>query len=160
MGAPLVSMSILAKRQCVNTNSNNIMTTTIEQSATNKQATQEVSFGNGRYSPMMQEAFKDIKRVFKLEDNHAERIARQIGSDYGAAEQRGIVTGKLGKANKDNLVTVATSSKVKGVHLTPALTVLYAIQFANEAGKYGFVAGTTEWKCNEVLANAVNEFAD
>ena len=126
----------------------------------NAEATKDINFGAGRMSHLMTESFKDAKRIFKLDDKQAEKLARQIGSDYGAAEQRGIVTGKLGKANKDNLVTVATSSKVKGVHLTPALTVLYAIQFANEAGKYGFIAGTTEWKCNEVLANAVNEFAD
>ena len=133
---------------------------TLEQSAVNSNATREITFGNGRFSALMSESFKDCKRIFRMDDTHAERIAKQIGSDYGAAESSGIITGKLGKANKDMKVTVASSCKVKNVQLTFALTVLYAIQYANEASKYGFVSGTTEWKPNDNLTAALDHFAD
>lgn len=134
------------------------MTTTLAQSATNDKATKEISFGNGRYSNLMIEAFKDVKRIFKLTDDHAEKIAKQIGSDYGAAEQIGTIVGKLGKANKEMKVSVETSSKVKNVHLTFALTILYAIQFANKSADYGFMSGKTDWKANENLQNALDSF--
>lgn len=97
-------------------------------------------FGDGRYSPLMQELFTDAKRVLGLSPEVADKLARRIGSDYGAIMSSGATTGikhvTIGKVNKDGKVTVKeAATSVKGVALSRPLQVLKAICYINEAAK-------------------------
>lgn len=136
------------------------MQTTIEtptQSATKKQVTQ-IDFGNGRYSPLMSESFKDAKVIFGLNDKSAEKLARQIGSDFGAAMQNTIAASKIGKAlSKDGKVTLSEAAKSK-VTVTNALLLMRAMAYCNEAGKFGFSFGKTEWKLTDELQKVLDGF--
>jgi len=115
-------------------------------------ATREISFGEGRYSPLMSESFKDAKAIFGLDDKQAEKLARQIGSDFGAAMRGSIATAKLGKAlSKDGKVTVKEAASVKGITLTNALLALRAMDYANESTKFGIARGETKWIASKLL---------
>jgi hypothetical protein len=111
-------------------------------------------FGSGRYSDLMNECFKDAQKVFKITPEKADKLARQIASDYGSAIQNTPVEVKRIKAaNKDGKITLAEAAKIKGVTLTNALFALIALQFAGEAGKHGFLFESTGWKPVKALAD-------
>lgn len=107
-------------------------------------------FGNGKHSPLMAECYHDAQTVFGLESPKAEKLARQIASDYGAAMSGASVkmkSVKIGKANEDGKVTVSeAASRVKGVTLTHALLALTALKYAGDAGNHGFSFGQTKWE--------------
>lgn len=113
------------------------------QSDSTATAKPEPSFGDGRYSPLMRECYKDAQLILKLHPEQAEKLARLIGTEYGAI-MAGVGVGmsgvKFGKANKDMQVTISeAATKVKNVTLSPAMTCLRAMAWANECGKFGFV---------------------
>lgn len=97
-------------------------------------------FGDGRYSKLMESCCEQISVVFPdLSQEQAVKIAKQIGSDFGAAIKHAQVDAKVGKSiNKDGKVTLSEAAKVKGVIITDALHVMHALNFAADAGKYGF----------------------
>ena len=96
-------------------------------------------FGAGRYSEMMNSVFNDAQIVFKLPSDKAEKLARQCGSDFGAAMRNAEVSAKVGKAvSKDGKFTLSEAAKVKGVTGTNSLHAMRAINYAAECGKYGF----------------------
>ena len=136
------------------------MTTTPTQSATNSNAnaTKDINFGNGRYSALMTEIFKNVQTVFKIEPAHAEKVARQVGSDFGAATQNAVVSASLGKVNKDGKLTLAEASKVKGVTLTNSLFIMYALQWVANAGGFGISYGFTTWTPTAALQKALDGF--
>lgn len=113
-------------------------------------------FGNGRYSALAKEAYRDAKQVFRLSDEKADKLARQIASDFGACASRGIITmksAKVSKVNDDGKVTVSEAgSKVKNCASTNALLALRALKFAGEAGDSGILFGTTVWApCKQLV---------
>lgn len=111
-----------------------------------EQDTKEVSkFGNGRYSPLMEECFHDLQTVFKLSPEKAEYIAKAIGSEVGALMRNQPVTVKVSKANDDGKVTIAEAAKMKGITVTDTILVLRSLQWANEAVKNGFNRKETNW---------------
>lgn len=121
-------------------------------------STKAVDFGNGRYSPLMTESFKSAKTVFGFDDTQAERLARQIGSDFGAAMRDTIASSKIGKAlSKDGKVSLSEAAKCKTT-VTNALLAMRALQFASEAGKYGFSYGKTDWIANEEFQKVLDTF--
>lgn len=124
-------------------------------------STQAISFGEGRYSPLMAESFKDAKAIFGLSDKAAEKLARQIGSDFGAAMRGTIASTKLGKAiTKDGKVTLSEAAKQKGVTLTNALSALRALDYANGAVKMGFNRNQTKWSVNKELGEYLETLND
>ncbi len=130
---------------------------TLENSATIEQP-KTIDFGNGRYSPLMYETFKAAKTVFGFDDEAAEKLARQTGSDFGAAMRDTIATSKIGKAlSKDGKVTLSEAAKCKTT-VTNALVCMRALQFASEAGKYGFSYGKTEWTPTEDFQKVLDTF--
>ena len=133
--------------------------TTIEHPANSTTKPQAaIDFGNGRYSPLMVEAFKDAKTIFAFNDKSAEKLARQIGSDFGAAMQNTIAASKIGKAlSKDGKVTLSEAAKAK-VTVTNALLIMRAMAYCNEAGKYGFMFAKTNWKPSEDLQKVLENF--
>jgi len=111
------------------------------------------TFGDGRYSSLMKESFKDSMRVLHVTQDEAVKIAKAIGRDWGAAMASSPVKVKIGKVNKDAKVTLSEAAKMKGVPLTNAIFILRAIQFANEASSFGFEPNQLE--CNETLMQAI-----
>lgn len=104
-------------------------------------------FGMGRYSALMGECFRDAKIVFQLSEEKADKLARQIASDFGAALSSSPVgIGRIKSVNKDGKITLSEAAKIKGVTLTSALYALMGLQYAAEAGKFGFSFGNTQWK--------------
>lgn len=105
------------------------------------------NFGNGRYSALMEQTWKDGQVVFKLPSDKAEKLARQVGSDFGAAIAGAVVDAKIGKSiTKDGKTTLAEAAKVKGVTMTNALFALRSLGFAAELGKYEF-----SWKLSTLV---------
>ncbi len=115
--------------------------------ATANQTQQAIgNFGNGRYSALMSECFTDAQRLLGLEETQADKLARQIGSDFGALMREAKVDAKVSKSvSKDGKVTLSEAAKVKGVTTTNALTALRVMQFQNEASKYHISPGNTSW---------------
>lgn len=124
---------------------------TTQANATQQTVTGVVDFGNGRYSPLMAECFKDLQRIFKLDVVPAEKLARQIGTELGAIMANAPVDVKLGKTNKDNKMTISEAAKVKNLTQTWAILALRAINFANEANKNGVSVKDTDWQMSEGL---------
>ena len=112
------------------------MTTTDTKSANTE--TRQVSFGNGRYSAEMANIYKGLQERFEIEPLKAERIARQAGSDAGAALAATHASFKVSKpTGKDMLTTIKDASKAEGVRMTNALSVVHALQWIGDAGKHG-----------------------
>jgi hypothetical protein len=128
------------------------MTTTLETQA----ATHEANFGDGRYSPLMKECYKDIKVIFKLDEVKAEKLAKLIGSDFGAAMRQVQATSSIGKSlSKDGKVTLRDACKVKTTETLP-LRVMRALSYAAEAGKNGFLHGKTQWQADDKFIEYFN----
>jgi hypothetical protein len=130
-----------------------IMQTTLETPATETQSEKSIDFGSGRYSPLMRESFNDAKRLFKLDTKAAEKLARQIGSDFGAAMRQDGIEAKASigrKVSKNGEVSLKDASKVKCAE-TFALLAMRAMAYMNEASQFGLVSGTTKWALGEQL---------
>lgn len=114
--------------------------------------TSKPDFGAGRYSALMEESFRDAQIIFGLSPDKAEKLARQIGSDFGAVMRTQVVDARIGKAmSKDGKVTLSEASKAKGVACTNALSAMRAMSYANDCGKYGFSRGDTDWSVSGTL---------
>lgn len=101
----------------------------------------KIDFGNGRYSPLMREAFQDLQRIFGLSEKTSEVVAKRIGADYGGVVSGGFIklshttVGKT-RGNDQKVTVKEAATSVKNVHLTNGLIALRAINFANEATKH------------------------
>jgi hypothetical protein len=117
-------------------------TITETPTATNDETNQQEyrQFGAGRYSPMMESIYKGAQTVFKLNPKAAEKLARQCGAEYGSYMANIPVNGAVSrKITKLNQVTLTDASgKMKGIICTPALFAIRALQYASEAGQFGF----------------------
>lgn len=117
-----------------------------------EQKSTKPDFGSGRYSSLMEECWHDSQTVFKLTSEQAEKLARQIASDFGAAIRNAPVTVGVRATGKDNKLTLGEACKVKGVTGTNALHCLRALHYAAEAGKFGFSYANTGWKTVGTIA--------
>jgi hypothetical protein len=112
-------------------------------------------FGNGRYSPVMAEMFKDIQRVFGLPAEKAEIIARQFGSDFGRALGNAPVKAAVsGKLSKNGELTLKEAAKVK-VITTNSITLARLIVALDEARSFGLTHESTY-----VLSQTLREWID
>lgn len=119
--------------------------------------TKEVSFGEGRYSPVMKELHHDLQSIFRLPSEQAEKIARQYGSDFGAALKSAPVKVSVGKTvNSDGKITLGESCKVKGITVTNSIMVARAVDYANGAMKYGIARNSTTWKPTAELQKIID----
>lgn len=117
-----------------------------------------IDFGNGRYSPLMRESFKAAKTIFKFNEAQAEQLARQIGSDFGAAMRDTIASSKISKSlSKDGKVSLSEAAKCKTT-ATDSLMAMRALQFASEAGKFGFSYGKTSWTATEEFQKILDKY--
>lgn len=78
-------------------------------------------FGQGRYSALAMEAYKDAKRLLGLTEKQADKFARTLSADWGRAQFT--VAGKYGnKADAEGFTTLREVSKAK-VKETRAITL-------------------------------------
>lgn len=96
------------------------------------------SFGTGRYSQLMTEAFKDGMRLFKWEPPYAEAYATALGAEYGRV-LAGDAAVKFGKLTDDGKVNLRESLSIKGLTITPCLSIALAMVKANELSRLGFM---------------------
>lgn len=108
-------------------------------------------FGKSRYSDEMTRIFTGCVALFGVSPDKAEKIARIAAADAGNALKNARAEIKVGKANSDGKATISDASKLKGVTLTPALSVVRALQWANDAGKNGVSYSHTKWQFIPVL---------
>lgn len=113
-------------------------------------------FGNGRYSPLMDEVYDDSQTVYKLSPDKAEKLARKIATDLGAIMASQPVEVKLGKMNKDGKLTISEASKLKGFTVTLPIFALKGLHYAAEAGKNGFSFADTDWKPSNQMSEYLN----
>lgn len=132
-----------------------INTTTIQTEQ--QEAEVKVSFGDGRFSPAMEEMYKDMISLLGIEPKKAEKIARQFGSDFGAAMRNAPATAKVGKVDAKGRVTLADAGKLKGVIVTKPMSIKHALQWIDECDKHEISLGHTKWKLNSVLTEYVDE---
>jgi len=128
--------------------------------ATNQETAKEVAidFGKGRYSPEMERIYNELQSRFGIEPRKAEKIARQVGADFGELMRNQSASIKVGSANKDGKATIGESvSKLKGVTLTNPLMLVRALQWIADAGKNGVSYGHTKWELIPPLKTYVNE---
>lgn len=114
-------------------------------------------FGNGRYSPLMEEVYNDAQVVFGITPVQAEKLARGIATELGAIMASAPVEVRLGKLSKDGKLTIAEASKLKGFTLTYNIAALRALHYAGDAGKHGFSFGATKWRTAGSLAKMLSE---
>jgi hypothetical protein len=125
---------------------------------THEQSTVKVSFGNGRYSAVMEELYKDIQRIFNISAEQAEKVARQFGSDFGAAMASQPVSVKYGKKlSDDGKLTLAESCRAKGITATNSIMVARACDWVNTCKNFGVSYTDTQWKLSGLLDKWVNE---
>lgn len=125
------------------------------KSATENKLKEAPNFGAGRYSELMSTLHKQSQRLFGLNEEQAEKFARDAATTHGLAMADAKVEAKAGKASKDGKVTLSEASKVKGVTSKPCLALMHAIQWCGEAGKHGLSYGGTKWQLDEVLGGYV-----
>jgi len=94
-------------------------------------------FGNGRYSSVMKEIYRDCKRELGLSSRKSEKVARTLGADLGRLNANPEL--KLGnKLGKDGTITVREVATMKGVTLTYALSIAKVLATLQELKKFGF----------------------
>lgn len=109
-------------------------------------------FGQGRYSALMCEIWRDAQRVLGLSSVKAETLARNISRDVGSALSGSKITIKVGNPNKDGKLSLKEMvNAVKGVTCTNAILALRALNWANEAGKFGFATGQCQFVVGDIL---------
>lgn len=102
----------------------------------------QIDFGGGRYSALMAESFKDTRRLFGWGVDQAEAYARALGAEYGRCLV-GNAAVKFGKLSEDGKVNMREAMSIKGITVTPCLSIALALVKANELKSLGFkVDGT------------------
>lgn len=98
--------------------------------------TQELGeFGDGRYSKVMTELFRDSQRLLCLTEQQADKLARSFGAELGRLASD--VQFKWGKVNKDNKCTLREVVTMKGITMTHALSLGRACVILQEATGFG-----------------------
>lgn len=124
----------------------------------NEQSTVKVNFGNGRYSAVMEELYKDLQRIFVIPADKAEKVVRQFGSDFGAAMAAQPVSVKYGKKlSDDGKLTLAESCRAKGITATNSIMIARACDWVNTCKQFGVSYTDTQWKLSGLLDKWVNE---
>jgi len=116
-------------------------------------------FGKGRYSPLMEDCYRVMVKYLKLDEAHANKLAKLIGTDFGQAMQQAEVNGKVSKPSKDGKINLSESGKLKGLTATNPLSLKHALQWIDEANTHGVSIGLTKWQLNEALTEWVTDMA-
>lgn len=101
----------------------------------NKQTTtaKSVDFGNGRYSAVAMETYRDAIRVIGLPASQAEKLARSLASDLG--RQNFQATMNYGKTTSKGTATLREVATAKGVVETYAISLARFINTLDNARK-------------------------
>ncbi len=135
------------------------MNATNANSEVKPQAQVEIgSFGNGRYSKVMSELFRDANNyLLDIDPAKADRLCRSFGAELGrlqAAEVKEIKFGKLGKNGDINLREVCDSIKVIA---SPAISIAKILSILDDARKHGMSYKDTKISLSDNLNAWLNE---
>lgn len=102
-------------------------------------------FGDGRYSSLMREAYRDAQRLTDLPPERCERFARDLGSDWGRAQCK--VKATYGKTKSDGTTTLKDVGSAKIVE-TRSISLARILVKVNELKALTEAATTLEFtKC-------------
>jgi len=116
-----------------------------------------IDFGKGTFSSNMKFMFDESQKLFGLTPEKAEKLARQFGSDLGAAHNVLQFKLKFGAPNKDMLRALSMSAKTTRYGYPPSLQVAVAIDYASEAGKSYVSYGYTKWSFIPLLVEWIEK---
>lgn len=102
------------------------------------------NFGNGRYSPAMEEVYKDTQRLFGLTDIQAHIVAAQVGRDAGQLNNAKVSKLKVSSASKDGKVGLKEVVDAVKVTSTFALTICHLCAELDKLRKAGLLIGSEE----------------
>lgn len=123
------------------------------------QKTDKKEFGDGPFSPAMENIFKKSQDLLGLLPDHAEKLARQYGSDLGAIHKIVKFNVKFGTPNKDMLRDLKLVAKTNKFSIPQSCQVAVAMDFMEDAGKSYISYGHTEWKLVPFLQEWLDELA-
>lgn len=95
----------------------------------------KVSFGDGRYSPVMNELYKDSIRLLQLTQKQAERLARAYGAELGKLQMQNKIS--FGRVTKNQQVTIREIASIKGVTMTHTLNLAKACVVLQDSLNFG-----------------------
>lgn len=81
------------------------------------------NFGNGRYSPAMEEVYKDTIRLLSFSESQAHATAAQVGRDAGQIDNQKVKLGYGKIGGKDNKIGLKAVSDSVKVNCTWALSI-------------------------------------
>lgn len=117
------------------------------------------AFAANKYHSVKCETVRDLGQLFALPPVLCYVIAELAIDDFTKAVNSGQAKIGVGKENKEKCGTIRELTSAKGVPMTPALKLLRAIQFANDASANGINRGTTEWELSPELSLWVKDVA-
>ena len=94
-------------------------------------------FGNGRYSNIARELFRDSQILLGITPKQAERLARCYTADLGRHLANQPVKVELGRITKDARITLKESATMKGVTCTYPITLAKLVVSLQDAKKLG-----------------------
>lgn len=94
------------------------------------------NFGNGRYSGVAGELYRDAQRLLKLQRSQADKLARAFSSELGKLNSQVKSVG-ISKPNKDGGVTLREACVTKGVTMTNSLALAKLCVLLQDAKRYG-----------------------
>ena len=101
----------------------------------NEQNEVKVSFGDGRYSPVMKELYNDSIRLLQLSSKQAERLARSYGAELGKLQMQNKIS--FGRVTKNQQVTIREIASIKGVTMTHTLNLAKACVVLQDSLSFG-----------------------
>ena len=120
----------------VSGNDTTTMSNTTTQNATETATASKMpDFGNGRYSPLMLEAYRDALRLTKMSPSEAEAFARLLGADLGRAFSAAPSKVTYGKANSHGRLTMKEAAGLKGIVATRPISIARLLSLANDLSK-------------------------
>ena len=117
-------------------------------------------FGNGKYSGLMEIAWHQAMKVYGLTSQVAEKFARQVATELGAAMANEAVKIKLGKVTSGGKISITETSQLKGIIVTNTILAYKGLLWSAEAGKNGISHGDTSWEVIPQIKEYFNRLAE
>lgn len=112
----------------------------------------------GRYQDEQEKFFARLVEL-GVTEVAAHKVCHAAICDFGRLTSGANAAIKVGKWNKDSKATLGESLKTKGAELTPALKVIHALAWMEDAGKHGVSYGFTSWKFADDLVSYMDNLS-
>lgn len=119
-------------------------TTPVQTQEVKKHKVHIGNFGNGRYSPAMEEVYKDTQRLFGFNSVQAHVTAAQVGRDAGQLANQKVKLSYGAAVGKDLKMGLKELTKAVRVSCTWALSIAYIASELDTLRKQGLIIGEDE----------------